>query len=402
MQTAAAVVIGSGAFGASTAYHLARRGVDVVLIDQHALGSQTSPRAAGLTSQADSVPVLARLRHEACQAFERFEEEMGRSVRYHRSGSLKASYTEAGEARLLANLETARALGIEARLIPAEEAERLAPHFKAGPVRSIGYVPSDGWLEPATVASGFAARAAELGARMLPFTPVERLLHASGRVEGVVTARGEIAAPVVVDAAGAWTSRVAAAADITLPLVPVRHQLFITEPIAGVEPLQPIVRLLEASVYVRHADGGLMFGGYEDRPRVIDPLALPRGFQIADLELDLGVLRELVAEVADRFPALAAARIAVHRGGAPTMTPDGRPILGRVPGLDGFYVASGCCVGGLSLSPAAGRALSDLIIDGQSDPDLSPLSMERFRGRVETPRELESACVAQYARKYTH
>jgi len=69
----------------------------------------------------------------------------------------------------------------------------------------------------------------------------------------------------VVDAAGAWTARVAAAAGIALPLVPVRHQLFVTEPISGVEPLQPIVRLLEASVYVRYAQGGLMFGGYEDR-----------------------------------------------------------------------------------------------------------------------------------------
>jgi glycine/D-amino acid oxidase-like deaminating enzyme len=67
-----------------------------------------------------------------------------------------------------------------------------------------------------------------------------------------------------------------------------------------------------------------------------------------------------------------------------------------------LYVASGCCVGGLSLSPAAGRALADLILDGKSDPDLAPLSVERFRGRHEDPRELESACVAQYARKYTH
>src|SRR6266540_1488406 len=402
MQTAAAVVIGSGAFGASTAYHLARRGVDVVLVDQHALGSQTSPRAAGLTSKADATPVLARLRHEACLAFERFETEMGRGVDFHRSGSLKAAYTEAGEARLRAGLETARALGIEAGLVSAAEARRLAPHFDPGPARAIGHVPSDGWLEPAKVAIGFAARAAQLGARMLPFTRVEQLLHTAGRVLGVATAAGEIHAPVVVDAAGAWTARVAAAGGIALPLVPVRHQLFITEAIRGVEPLQPIVRLLEASVYVRYADGGLLFGGYEDAPRVIDALALPAGFQIADLPLDLGVLHSLVDEVADRFPALRRARVAVHRGGAPTMTPDGRPLLGPVPGLDGFYVASGCCVGGLSLSPAAGRALADLILDGKSDPDLTPLSVERFRGRFAGARELESACVAQYARKYIH
>jgi 4-methylaminobutanoate oxidase (formaldehyde-forming) len=400
-RTAEVVVIGSGAFGAATAYHLARRGADVVLLDQHALASQTSPRAAGLTSKADSMPVMARLRDEACEAFAHFEEATGRPAGFHRSGSLKAAYTEAGEARLQQGLDTARSLGIEAELISARDAERLAPHFKAGSARAIGHVPSDGWLDPATVAAGFAARAGELGARLLPFTPARELRQSGGRVTGVATGNGDIGAAAVVDAAGAWTARVAAAAGIRLPLVPVRHQLLVTEPIEGVEPLQPIVRLLEASVYARYEQGGLLFGGYEDAPRVIDAAGLPPGFDMAQLELDLGVLRALVDEVAEHFPVLKTARVALHRGGAPTMTPDGRPILGAVSGLDGLYVASGCCVGGLSLSPAAGRALADLIVDGKSDPDLAPLSVERFRGRFTDATDLAAACVRQYARKYT-
>ena len=264
------------------------------------------------------------------------------------------------------------------------------------------HVPSDGWVDPAKVAIGFATRAGELGVRLLPFTAVQGLLSEGGRATGVATPRGEIHAPVVVDAAGGWTARVAAGAGIKLPLIPVRHQLFITEAIPGVEPLQPIVRLVEASVYVRYEQGGLLFGGYEDAPRVLGRDGLAPGFQIAALELDLGVLRALVDEVAPHFPALREAKIAIHRGGAPTMTPDGRPILGRVPGLDGLYVASGCCVGGLSLSPSAGRALADLIVDGKSDPDLAPISVERFGESYREPAALESACVAQYARRYTH
>jgi glycine/D-amino acid oxidase-like deaminating enzyme len=401
-STTDAVVIGSGAFGASTAYHLARRGLKVALVDQHALASQTSPRAAGLTSKADPVPTLARLRHEAGLAFERFESEMGRGVDFHRSGSLRAAYTDAAEARVRAALETATSLGIEGRLIGAAEAERLAPHFKPGAARLILHVPSDGWVEPGKVAIGFATRAGELGARLLPFTAAQGLLAEGGRAAGVMTARGPLHAPVVVDAAGGWAARVAASAGLALPLLPVRHQLFITEAVPGVEPLQPIVRLVEASVYVRYEQGGLMFGGYEDMPRVLGREGLPPGFQIAALELDLGVLRGLVDEVAAHFPALRAAKIAMHRGGAPTMTPDGRPIAGRVPGLDGLFVASGCCVGGLSLSPAAGRALADLIVDGKSDPDLAPLSVERFAGADRDPAALEAACVAQYARRYTH
>src|SRR6266566_5051032 len=383
-STADAVVIGSGAFGSSTAYHLTRRGLKVALVDQHALGSQTSPRAAGLTSKADTMPTMARLRHEACEALERFESEMGRSVDFHRSGSLRAAYTDGGVERVRIAQETAQGLGIEARLIDAAEAERLAPHFKPGAARRILHVPSDGWVDPARVAIGFATRAGELGARLLPFTAVQGLLSEGGRATGVTTPRGPIHAPVVVDAAGAWTA---------LPLIPVRHQLFITEAIPGVEPLQPIVRLVEASVYVRYEQGGLMFGGYEDAPRVLGREGLPAGFQIAALELYLGVLRGLVDEVAAHFPALRDAKIVVHRGGAPTMTPDGRPILGRVPGLDGLFVASGCCVGGLSLSPAAGRALADLIVDGKSDPDLAPISVERFGAAPRDPAALEAACV---------
>lgn len=397
---AAAVVIGSGAFGSAAAYHLARRGIDVILLDQHALGSQTSPRAAGLTSQADPVPVLAGLRREACDAFARFESDMGRSISYHRSGSLRAAYTEAGERRVHEALATAQSLGISARLVAPAEAERLAPHFRAGAPRAILHVPDDGWLDPARLAVAFAARAAELGARTLPFTRVTGLLTEGGRVAGLVTERGEIRAPAVVDAAGAWTARVAASVGLRIPLVPMRHQLLVTEPIPGVEPLQPIVRMVEASVYVRHEQGGLLFGGYEDAPRVVDAATLPPTFEIADLPLDLSVLRALIDEVGEHFPALRTARVAVHRGGLPTMTADGRPLLGRVPGLDGFFVASGCCVGGLGLSPAAGRVLADLVVDGKSDPDLAPLSVERFRGRHEDAAALEAACVAHYARRY--
>lgn len=397
---AGVVLVGAGALGAATAYHLARRGADVVLLDQHAPGSQTSARAAGLAHKLGSTPIMARLMNEATEALAEFEAETGRSIDFHRSGSLKAAYTEAGEARLHADLDRASGLGVQVELVSAAEAERLAPHFKPGSARAIGWVPSDGYVEPSKVAVGFAQRAVELGARLIPFTRVTDLLREDGRVVGVATSRGPFRADHVVDAAGAWTGPVAAQAGIRIPLVPVRHQLYYTEPIAGVEPLQPIVRLLEASVYVRHERGGLQIGGYEDDPLPVDPAALPPGFQIADLQLDLGVLRSLVEEVAEHFPALRDARVAQHRGGLPTMTPDGRPILGPMPDVDGLYVASGCCVGGLSLSPAAGRALADLILDGRSEPDLAPLSVERFRGRYEDPSELRAACIDRYARKY--
>src|SRR6266496_43470 len=118
MAALTVVVIGAGALGASTAYHLARRGVAVTLIDQHAPGSQTSPRAAGLTNtKAASTEIMVRLTDEATETLARFEQQTGFALDFHRSGSLKAAYTEIGEARLLADLEVARSLGIEVDLV---------------------------------------------------------------------------------------------------------------------------------------------------------------------------------------------------------------------------------------------------------------------------------------------
>jgi glycine/D-amino acid oxidase-like deaminating enzyme len=405
MSSLTVVVIGAGALGASTAYHLARRGAAVTLVDQFAPGSQTSPRAAGLTN-TKAVPneIMVRLTDEATETLSRFEEETGIPLEFYRSGSVKAAYTEAGEARLLADLEVARRLGIAVELISPAEARRLAPWFEPGEPRAIGYVPGDAYLEPSRLPLAYVQLAEAAGARMLPYTRVTGLLRRGGAVSGVATERANVSADlpadVVVDAAGGWARAVATQAGIRLPLTPVRHQLYITEPLLGVEPLQPVVRFLEASVYVRPERGGLMLGGYEDTPQPVDPAERGPAFQVADLELDLGVLRSLLDDVRQHVPILVDAPVRIHRGGIPSMTPDGYPILGAVPGLDGLYTASGCCVGGLSLSPAAGRTLADLIVDGASTPDLTPLSVERFRDWTD-PTAIEAAGLYHYARKCT-
>jgi glycine/D-amino acid oxidase-like deaminating enzyme len=395
------VVIGAGALGASTAYHLARRGArGVVLVDRFEIGAQTSPRAAGLTSKVTGTGLHTRLADEAVEHLARFEAESGRSIDFHRSGSLKAALTPAGEERMRRDAARAQDLGIRAEFISPERARELAPFFHPGRARAILYCPEDAWLAPETIAIGYAGRAAEAGVEVRPNTPVTGVRHEAGRVVGIQTERGELRAPVVVDAAGAWTRLVAEVAGIHVPLVPTRHQLYVTDPIPGVEPLQPIVRILESSVYVRHDRGGLLVGGYEDDPRQVAVDQRPAGFQIRDLPLDFDTLRGLTEEVLEFFPALRDARIREHRGGLPTLTPDGHFIVGPVPNLAGFYVISGCNVGGLSLSPALGRALADLILDGRCEPDLAPYYVERFGDAYQDPDTLAAACKSAYARRY--
>lgn len=184
-------------------------------------------------------------------------------------------------------------------------------------------------------------------------------------------------------------------------MVPTRHQLLITEPIAGVGPEFPIARVIDVNVYVRHERGGLMLGGYELDPVQVDAAALPPEFDVADLPLDIEVLWRLARSVSEQFPIFQdpALRVAEHRGGLPTLTTDDRYLVGPLPGVAGAWVMSGCCVGGLSVSPALGEAVAEWIVDGVTALDCSDISPARFAGPIDET-ELRERCRHAYATHY--
>jgi 4-methylaminobutanoate oxidase (formaldehyde-forming) len=403
VRDADVVVIGSGGFGAATAYFLMRRGGRrVVLLDRHELASQTSPRAAGNAAVLRSTDLMSRLARRAVDWLLRLTADTGEPLELVQSGSLKAART-APDAGILAR-EAARGekLGLETRLVSPEVAHRMHPFFEPAGVRSVLYTPGDVYFEPSHVASGYAGAAGKLGATLLPHTTVTRVRLRDGAVQGVETDRGPIDAPIVVDAAGAWARQVAARAGIHVPMVPTRHQVLITEPIEGVRAELPIVRIMDAAVYVRPCWGGFLAGGYETEPTQFDMERLPEGFSIADTPLDLEVLRRLLDGVREQFPVLSAARLRLHRGGIPTMTPDGQHIVGPVPGVEGFFVASGCNVAGLSIAPAIGEELARWIVDGRPSEDLGAMSIARFGPEWRDEQRLRRAAAWEYCHFYSY
>jgi glycine/D-amino acid oxidase-like deaminating enzyme len=235
---------------------------------------------------------------------------------------------------------------------------------------------------------------------LLPNTTVVDVVAEGGIVTKVITDRGEIRTSIVVDAAGAWSRLVAGFAGIRMGAIPTRHQLIITHPIPGVEPHQPIARVIDCNVYIRPADGGLMLGGYESDPLQFDMANLPAGFGIDDLPLDVSVLHRLAGLVLDQFPIFREITVKEHRGGLPTMTADGEHIVGPLPELRGFYVASGCCVGGLSIAPIIGEMLAEWILSGKPSIDLSPLSPSRSTVQTTAEDALREDCRRQYACHY--
>ena len=400
--SADAVVVGSGAFGASVAYHLAKRGVRVVVLERFALASQTSPRAAGLTSQVRATPALTKLAKRAVAKLASFTDETGEPLRFTQSGALKIARTERDAEQLAAEVARAAAVGVPLEFISVGEAQRRLPILGARGIVAVTWSPTDCNVEPSELPIGYCRAADKLGAVLLPHTPATGFELGAAGVAGVRTPSGTIATPTVVDAAGAWARVVATSLGGSLPVVPTRHQLLITEPIAGVTPEFPIARVIDANVYVRHERGGLMLGGYEPDPVQIDAAALPPSFEIANLSLDVDVLWRLAGSVSDQFPIFQdpAIRVAEHRGGLPTLTMDDRYLVGPVPGVAGAWVMSGCCVGGLSVSPALGEAMAEWIVDGAPSLDLSDISSARFGERDIDETTLRERCREAYATHY--
>ena len=397
------VVIGAGAFGSSVAYHLAKLGTrNVVLLDRFEPGSQTSPRAAGLTSQVRSTDTLTKLAKRSVGKLERFEQETGQPLRFDQSGALKIARTPEHVEQLHREVERGKTLNMPVDFISPADARDLCPVLEDRGILAMTYNPTDCNVEPSQVPVGYVKAAEELGVTVLANTPATAITLGSGGVESVITPRGEIRTEQVVDAAGAWARVVAELMGARLPVVPTRHQLFITEPIDGITPAMPIARVIDANVYIRHERGGLMLGGYEANPKQYDLQALGPAFQISDLDLDFEVLRGLAGSVADQFPIFQQPdlKIAEHRGGLPTMTIDDRYILGPVPGVRGFWLLTGCCVGGLSTSPGLGEALAQWIIDGTPPMDLSEIGIERFASRPLPEDELRILCREAYANHY--
>jgi 4-methylaminobutanoate oxidase (formaldehyde-forming) len=344
--------------------------------------------------------VMVTLIKDACNKIEHFTEETGQALDWVHSGSLKIARRAADVDVLQADVRRAHAMGLDVEIISPRDVPALHPFVRSKGIEGVIRIGDDRYFDPAQVATGFAAAAAARGAQVYPKTQVLAVDIDGTRVTGVSTAKGKIRAPAVVDAAGAWTRAVAEISNIKVPLVPTRQQLIITEEITGAAANLPMVRIMDAAVYVRPCLRGFLWGVYEERPRFFDMRSYDADFDIKNMPLDRTVLDAAAADVADQFPILSTARVREFRGGIPTMTADGHHILGPSPDVTGFFFASGCNVAGLSIAPALGEKLARWIVDGKPPMDLSCMAPARFSGRSWTDEDLQRDAAWQYRHFY--
>ena len=355
--------------------------------------------AAGIAMQVHPTVAGTRLALASLTALTRLAETTGHALAYHQAGSIKVARTAAHAQILRDEIAFGRRLGVVIEPLQPAEAMRLAPWLRLDGATAVSIVRHDLHFEPADLPRLYLRAARDRGAQVAEGVAVVRVAVADGAVRGVETDAGVIHAPAVVLAAGAWTAPLAAPLGIALPVAAVRHELFVTEPIGGIDEATPHVRVMDANAYARPYRGGLMVGAYETTPVAIEPGASPAGLPagLASEPADLGAR---LGAVADVIPALATATAAEVRAGVPTMSPDGTFVIDRLPGIEGAYAVTGDNVMGLHVTPAVGALLAGWIADGTRPALLQPFGLDRFAGR--SAADLRAAALAQYATKYQH
>ncbi len=368
------VVVGGGVLGASTAYHLARRGgVRAVLVERGSIASGPTGYSSAIIRQNYSNPVTARLAFESVAFFQHFAELTGDECGYHRTGCLSLA-ASADQAALHNNVAMQRAVGIDVREITPAEALVIEPHLFLDGSEVVAYEAHAGYADPTLTAAGMAHWAAEHGTELRLNSPVQQLIVERGRVRGVATERGPIYAAKVLLAAGPWTNDVLRPTGVSLPIEVNRHGVHVFARPAGFAGEHPVIGDFPNGVYFRSEGTDLTLVGSLDT--VAEDAADPDAFASrVTLEESMPYAEKLMR----RFPIMADAEARGGWAGLYDVTPDWHPILDAVAEIPGLYVAAGTSGHGFKLSPAIGRLLAGLVTDdAEAIGDLRPFRRDRF------------------------
>jgi sarcosine oxidase subunit beta len=368
-KTASIVIIGGGVVGCSIAYHLARRGQrDVVVLERETVGSGTTSKAAGGIRAQFSTETEIRFSLESLRVLQNFTEEFGVDPGFKQIGYLFLVSDEKDLRAFETRIALQKRFGVDVRVITPKEAQAIVPALHVDDLIAAVWGPQDGLAGPAEVTQGFAKRARELGAGIVEGVEVTAIDATGGKVRGVRTTQGDVAAPVVINAAGPTAARVGRLAGVTIAVFPRRRHIFFTEPFPELPGPVPLTHDQASGFYFRK----------EMEQVLLSPGDVQDIGQDQIVPMDWGKLDETVTKAVHRLPLIERAKIAGGWAGLRPLTPDDHAILGPAPGVDGFFLAVGFGGHGFQHSPMTGRMVAEWILDGKPSMDLSLFDPARF------------------------
>lgn len=354
--------------GCALAYQLAKRDVDVLLLERETLGSQSTGKCAGGVRQQFSMEANVRLMRMAVRMFEMFEEETGHPADFRQIGYLFLLTLPQQVEDFRQSMDMWHRAGLtEARWVDAGEAAEMVPILNVDDVLGCTFCPTDGIASPADVTAGYAAAARRHGARLREGVEVVGVDVAGGRVQGVRTSHGDIATRLLFNCAGPWSSSIGRMGGLEIPVLPYRRHVAVTGTFPAVPRTNPMTVDFQSSFYF-HPEGDGVLIGMSDRSEA-------PGY---GTDVNWEFLEKTFEQAARRAPALAAAGIKTAWAGLYETTPDHQAILGPVPELEGFWCAAGFSGHGFMQAPAAALLLSQLLLDQRSEIDIGPFAFTRF------------------------
>ncbi len=367
-KTADIVIIGGGIIGVSIAYHLAlKRAGRIILLEKGQLGEGSTSRCAGGIRAQFSTRINILFSLESMKTFERFEEEFGVNPEFKRTGYLFLATTELEMEVFKATTNLQRELGIPVEFLNRVEIKARWPYLRTDDILGGTFSSRDGYAGPNEVLSGFVRGAKREGVKIFEGEEAVGISVKKGRVEGVKTKKEEISTPMVVNAGGPFASSIGEMAGVRIPVKPLRRQIFVTAPFHLTDRAIPLTIDIHRGWYFRQEVDGLLLSG---------PLDHEPSF---NLNIDYEAMVEASENAMDRVPVLEKARIARGWAGLYEISPDNHAILGNVPNVEGFILANGFSGHGFQHSPAVGKVIAELIVEGRASTiDITPLSIERF------------------------
>jgi sarcosine oxidase, subunit beta len=372
-NTADIVILGAGVMGASIAFQLGKRkGGKVVLIERDHVGRGGSGRSSALVRMHYSYSPEVQMALISLRMFENWQAVVGEPGDFRKTGFVRIVHPSESE-RLRANVAMQKKLGVNVVLINQQELRELAPDWVVDEVEIAAYEPDSGYSDGAGVANDFLTRARDMGGTTyVPKTEATSLVVEGGEVRGVVTDRGEIAAPVVVAALGPWSNPLFERAGHALPIEPEYHQVALLKNAPGMKGGGcACIDSVTATYFRSDGHDKFLIGDFYGS-RKVNPDNYPQRPSDDSLE-------EIIERTSRRIPKVENAEVLRGVTGIYDMTPDARPLLGEIPGIRGLYVCAGFSGMGFKISPAIGIVMSELLLDGRSQSvDITSFRPSRF------------------------